>query len=70
MKITSIIIDVSIVAVLADGITEISLGRMDEMCIRDRAYTSSALSFMFENLTKPVILTGSQLPIEIGRAHV
>jgi len=28
------------------------------------AYTASALSFMLENLTKPVILTGSQLPIE------
>ncbi len=27
------------------------------------SYTASALSFMFENLTKPVILTGSQLPI-------
>lgn len=27
------------------------------------AYTASALSFMFDNLTKPVILTGSQLPI-------
>lgn len=27
------------------------------------AYTASALSFMFENLTKPVILTGSQLPM-------
>jgi L-asparaginase len=27
------------------------------------AYTASALSFMFENLHKPVILTGSQLPI-------
>lgn len=27
------------------------------------AYTSSALSFMLMNLTKPVILTGSQLPI-------
>jgi len=27
------------------------------------AYTSSALSFMLENLTKPVVLTGSQLPI-------
>lgn len=27
------------------------------------AYTASALSFMIENLTKPVILTGSQLPI-------
>ena len=26
-------------------------------------YTASALSFMFKNLTKPVILTGSQLPI-------
>lgn len=27
------------------------------------AYTASALSFLLENLTKPVILTGSQLPI-------
>jgi len=27
------------------------------------AYTSSALSFMLENLAKPVILTGSQLPV-------
>jgi len=26
------------------------------------AYTSSALSFMFENLAKPVIVTGSQIP--------
>ena len=27
------------------------------------SYTASALSFMLENLTKPVILTGSQLPV-------
>lgn len=27
------------------------------------AYTSSALSFMLENLRKPVVITGSQLPI-------
>jgi len=27
------------------------------------AYTSSALSFMFENLTKPIIVTGSQIPL-------
>ncbi|MBT8288405.1 MAG: asparaginase [Flavobacteriaceae bacterium] len=27
------------------------------------SYTASALSFMFENLQKPVVLTGSQLPI-------
>ncbi len=27
------------------------------------AYTASALSYMFENLGKPIILTGSQLPI-------
>jgi len=27
------------------------------------AYTASALSFMLENLNKPVILTGSQLPL-------
>ncbi len=31
------------------------------------AYTASALSFMMENLTKPVILTGSQLPIGMLR---
>lgn len=31
------------------------------------AYTASALSFMLENLTKPVILTGSQLPIGVMR---
>ena len=31
------------------------------------AYTASALSFMLENLTKPVILTGSQLPIGLLR---
>jgi len=27
------------------------------------AYTSSVISFMFENLSKPIIFTGSQLPI-------
>ena len=27
------------------------------------AYTASALSFMFENLDKPVIVTGSQIPL-------
>lgn len=31
------------------------------------AYTASALSFMLENLAKPVILTGSQLPIDALR---
>jgi L-asparaginase len=31
------------------------------------SYTASALSFMLENLSKPVILTGSQLPIGIIR---
>lgn len=31
------------------------------------AYTASALSFMIENLTKPVVLTGSQLPIGMIR---
>ena len=31
------------------------------------AFTASALSFMLENLSKPVILTGSQLPIGIMR---
>jgi len=31
------------------------------------AYTASALSFLLENLSKPVILTGSQLPIGVIR---
>jgi len=31
------------------------------------AYTAAALSFMFVNLSKPVILTGSQLPIGMVR---
>lgn len=31
------------------------------------AYSASALSFMIENLTKPVIFTGSQLPIGVPR---
>jgi L-asparaginase len=32
------------------------------------AYSASALSFMFENLSKPVIFTGSQLPIGMMRS--
>ncbi len=32
------------------------------------AYTSAALSFMLSNLAKPVILTGSQLPVGIPRS--
>lgn len=32
------------------------------------AYTASALSFMLENLSKPVVLTGSQLPIGVLRS--
>lgn len=31
------------------------------------AYTASALSFMFENLSKPVIMTGSQIPLCFSR---
>lgn len=31
------------------------------------AYTASALSFMFDNLAKPVVLTGSQLPLGMLR---
>ncbi len=31
------------------------------------AYSASALSFMLENLSKPVVLTGSQLPIGLLR---
>lgn len=32
------------------------------------AYTASALSFMLENLNKPVVFTGSQLPVGITRS--
>ncbi len=32
------------------------------------AYTASALSFLLKNLSKPVILTGSQLPIGVARS--
>src|SRR5690554_2607387 len=32
------------------------------------AYTASALSFMFENLSKPVIVTGSQIPLAALRS--
>ena len=32
------------------------------------AYTASALSFLLKNLHKPVILTGSQLPIGVARS--
>lgn len=32
------------------------------------AYTASALSFMFKNLSKPVVLTGSQLPLGMLRS--
>jgi L-asparaginase len=31
------------------------------------AYTASALSYLLENLNKPVILTGAQLPIGVAR---
>lgn len=50
------------VRIIADHYTEydgfVILHGTDTM-----AYTASALSFMLENLTKPVILTGSQLPL-------
>lgn len=32
------------------------------------AYTASAISFMFKNLSKPIILTGSQLPLGMLRS--
>ena len=32
------------------------------------AYTASALSFMLENLDKPVVLTGSQIPLSEVRS--
>lgn len=31
------------------------------------AFTASALSYMFENLDKPIIMTGAQLPIDVLR---
>ena len=34
------------------------------------AYIASALSFMLENLAKPVVLTGSQIPFcEVSQPH-
>ena len=33
------------------------------------AYTASALSFMIKNLTKPIILTGSMIPLVKGTIH-
>jgi L-asparaginase/Glu-tRNA(Gln) amidotransferase subunit D len=32
------------------------------------AYTASALSFMLENLGKPVVVTGSQIPLSQTRS--
>ncbi|MFP3354930.1 asparaginase domain-containing protein, partial [Pseudoalteromonas sp. SIMBA_153] len=32
------------------------------------AYTASALSFMLQNLSKPVIVTGSQIPLAALRS--
>ena len=31
------------------------------------SYTASAMSFMLENLAKPVVFTGSQIPIGVLR---
>ncbi len=49
------------------GIIEARYGEYDGFVILHgsdtMAYTASALSFMLENLSKPVVLTGSQLPI-------
>lgn len=49
------------------GVIEENYGEYDGFVILHgtdtMSYTASALSFMFGNLTKPVILTGSQLPI-------
>ncbi len=51
-----------LVRIIADGYDQydgfVILHGTDTM-----SYTASALSFMLENLTKPVILTGSQLPM-------
>src|SRR5579872_1152507 len=53
------------------GIIETNYSKYDGFVILHgsdtMAYTASALSFMLENLSKPVILTGSQLPIGIIR---
>lgn len=53
------------------GIIEKNYSRYDGFVILHgsdtMAFTASALSFMLENLAKPVILTGSQLPIGIIR---
>ena len=32
------------------------------------SYTASALSFMINNLSKPIVLTGSQIPLSVIRS--
>ncbi len=53
------------------GIIEANYDRFDGFVVLHgtdtMAYSASALSFMLENLSKPVIFTGSQLPIGLPR---
>ena len=46
---------------LAQLIEKLQNIRVSSFCSDTMAYTASALSFMLENLNKPVILTGAQL---------
>jgi L-asparaginase len=54
------------------GIIEANYGQYDSFVILHgtdtMAYTASALSYLLENLNKPVILTGAQLPIGVARS--
>lgn len=57
--------------IMLAGIIEENYSKYDSFVILHgtdtMAYTASALSYLLENLNKPVILTGAQLPIGVAR---
>ena len=79
IELDSIAIDNPVDSSNMNPVIWVALGRMIEQNYDDydgfvilhgsdtMAYTASALSFVLENLSKPVILTGSQLPIGVIR---
>ena len=36
-----------------------------KMCIRDRAYTAAAMSYLVQHSKKPIVITGAQKPIDL-----
>lgn len=78
-KLDSIALDHPVDSSNMNPVIWVALGRMIEQNYNDydgfvilhgsdtMAYTASALSFILENLAKPVIITGSQLPIGVIR---